>query len=477
MAGQTLDAGVPLVVDLDGTLISSDLLVESAFAHVGANPLGVVGVVQALMRGKAALKAHIAARTPLDVADLPYDEAVLDLIRRAKSEGRKVVLASASNERYVKAVAEHLDLFDAVYGSSAEVNLSSSAKAALLVATFGDRGFDYIGNDRADLAVWRVARRCIGVRLGGSLGQHLKILSPDADILPQTGNRLRAWVKMLRVHQWAKNALVFVAPLTSQHLGLTSLPAMLAAFFAFSLAASSIYILNDLVDIEADRKHPSKKRRPLAAGTVPILQALVVGPVLLAGALLLASMLAPKFLAVLLAYLVLTTLYTFVLKRKMMVDVVALAALYTLRVIGGAEAIQVPVSEWLLGFSMFIFTALALIKRYIELAARLDADLPDPSNRNYRKTDLPVILGMAAAASFNAITVFALYVSSPAVSQLYSHPRRLWLICPVLLHWLGRVLMLAHRREMDDDPIVFALKDRRSWVAVISIALILMVSL
>lgn len=477
MAEQTLEAGVPLVVDLDGTLISSDLLVESAFAHVGGNPLGVVGVLQALMRGKAALKEHIAAQTPLDVAYLPYDEAVLDLIRRAKSEGRKLVLASASNERYVKAVAEHLGLFDEVYGSSASVNLSSSAKAALLVEKFGERGFDYIGNDRADLAIWRVARRCIGVRLGGSLGQHLKILSPDAEILPETGNRLRAWVKMLRVHQWAKNALVFVAPLTSQHLGLASFPAMLAAFFAFSLAASSIYILNDLVDIEADRKHPSKKRRPLAAGTVPILQALVVGPVLLAGALLLAGMLATKFLLVLLAYLALTTLYTFVLKRKMMVDVVALAALYTLRVIGGAEAIQVPVSEWLLGFSMFIFTALALIKRYIELAARLDADLPDPSNRNYRKTDLPVILGMASAASFNAITVFALYVSSPAVAQLYSHPRRLWLICPVLLHWLGRVLMLAHRREMDDDPIVFALKDRRSWVAVISIAVILMVSL
>lgn len=477
MSGQAVETGVPLVVDLDGTLISSDLLVESAFAHVGANPLAAVGVVQALMRGKAALKAHIAARTEIDVTHLPYDEAVLDLVRRARAEGRRTVLASASNERYVKAVAEHLGLFDLWYGSSDTENLSSSRKAALLVEKFGEGGFDYIGNERADIAIWRVARHRIGVRLDSGLAKHLKTLAPDAEILPQSGSPLRAWLKMLRVHQWAKNALVFIAPLTSQHLGLAELPAILGAFLAFSLAASAIYILNDLVDIDADRKHMSKKRRPLAAGTVPITQALVVGPVLLVVALLLAGAIAPKFLLVLLAYLALTTLYTFVLKRKMMVDVVALAALYTLRVIGGAEAIAVPVSEWLLGFSMFIFTALALIKRYTELAARLDADQPDPSNRNYRKADLPVILAMASAASFNAITVFALYVSSPAVSQLYAHPRRLWLICPVLLFWLGRVLMLAHRRMMDDDPIVFALKDRRSWLAALSIGLVLVAAL
>ncbi|MCA0405000.1 MAG: UbiA family prenyltransferase [Proteobacteria bacterium] len=467
---------LPLVVDLDGTLIRTDLLVESAFAHVGEKPMAAIGVLAALRRGKAALKDHIAAQTTIDVAHLPYDEAVLDLIRRAKGEGRRVILASASNERYVKGVAEHLGLFDEWYGSSATDNLSSSRKAALLVEKFGEKGFDYIGNERADIPIWRVARKAIGVRLSGSLESHLKVLAPDAEILPSAGNPLRAWAKMLRVHQWAKNALVFVAPLTSQHLNFGTLGQILAAFFAFSLAASAIYIVNDLVDIDADRKHPSKKRRPLAAGTVPILEAVVVAPALLIAALALAATLPSKFILVVLAYLALTTLYTFVLKRKMMIDVVALAALYTLRVIGGAEAIAVPVSEWLLGFSMFIFTALALVKRYIELAARLDADLPDPTNRNYRKADLPVILAMASAASFNAITVFALYVSSPAVNALYAHPRRLWLMCPVLLFWLGRVLMLAHRRMMDDDPIVFAIKDSRSYAAAAMAGLIIILS-
>lgn len=316
-AGVGNEAQVPLVVDLDGTLIRTDLLVESAFAHVGANPMAAFGVLAALGRGKAALKAHIAGQTEIDAAHLPYDEAVLDLVRRARAEGRPTILASASNERYVKGVADHLGLFDAWYGSDGVTNLSSTRKAALLVEKYGEKGFDYIGNERADIPIWRVARRCIGVRLSGSLASHLKILAPDAEILPSQGNAIRAWAKMLRVHQWAKNALVFVAPLTSQHLNFATLPQVLAAFFAFSLAASSIYILNDLVDIDADRKHPSKKRRPLAAGTVPILEALVVAPLLLVGAFIISAVLAPKFVLVVLLYLALTTAYTFVLKRKM----------------------------------------------------------------------------------------------------------------------------------------------------------------
>jgi 4-hydroxybenzoate polyprenyltransferase len=231
--------------------------------------------------------------------------------------------------------------------------------------------------------------------------------------------------------------------------------------------------LNDLVDIDSDRKHPSKKRRPLAAGMVSIQHAMVLAPLLVAVSLILALMIAPNFAAVLFGYLILTTAYTFILKRKMMVDVVVLASLYTIRVIGGAAAITVPISEWLLGFSMFIFVALALIKRYIELAARLDADLPDPSNRNYRKSDLDIVAALAAAAGFNAVTVFALYISSETVHTLYRNHTMLWLICPIMMYWLSRALMLAHRRLMDDDPIVFALRDWNSLVAAVLIGAII----
>lgn len=467
------DSATPLVVDLDGTLIHSDLLVESAFAHVGAAPLRIGGLLLSLSKGKAALKAKIASGTPIDATHLPYDDRIVALVRETREAGRPVHLASASNERYVRAVAEHLGLFDGWFASNEHENLSSSTKGRRLVETFGEKGFDYVGNDRADLAVWTVARRCIAVHPSTAVRRDLLKLDPEALVLDSPGNRPRAWIKLLRFHQWAKNALVLVPLLTAQHFDLVSAFEEIGAFLAFSLAASAIYILNDLVDLDADRKHPSKKRRPLAAGTVPVMEAMVLAPLLLVVALGGALAIAPAFAAVLAAYLFLTTAYTFVLKRKMMVDIIALASLYTIRVIGGAAAIAVPVSEWLLGFSMFIFTALALIKRYVELAARLDANLPNPTNRNYLKSDLDIVAALAAAAGFNAVTVFALYISSDTVRHVYRHPQALWLVCPILMYWLGRTLLMAHRRLMDDDPIVFALRDWNSLVAVGLIGVIL----
>jgi 4-hydroxybenzoate polyprenyltransferase/phosphoserine phosphatase len=465
---------VPLVVDLDGTLIRTDLLLESGFAFLGSHPAGVGGLLAALVRGKAALKAHIASTTEIDAGHLPYDANVIELIRQARTAGRPVYLASASNERYVRAVSAHLALFDGWFASSADENLSSAAKAARLVEKFGERGFDYIGNDAADLEVWAKARQRFAVQPSSSVQRKLLALDPAAMILRHDGGRLRSWAKLLRVHQWAKNALVFVPLVTAQHFDLASLGEALAAFFAFSLAASGIYLINDLVDLEADRKHRTKKLRPLAAGTIRVLDALLAAPVLVMAATAGAFLLAPWFGAVLLGYLALTTAYTFVLKRKMMIDVVTLAMLYTLRVVGGAAAIGVPVSEWLLAFSMSIFVALALIKRYTELAGRLDANMPDPTNRNYRKVDLDTVAALAAASGFNSVTVFTLYISSDTVRQLYVHPQVLWLICPILMYWIGRILMLAHRRQVDDDPILFAVKDRISIAAAVSIAAILL---
>jgi 4-hydroxybenzoate polyprenyltransferase/phosphoserine phosphatase len=460
-------------VDLDGTLVRSDLLVESAFAHLGHNPLHVIGLLSAIRRGKAALKAEIAATTDIDVSHLPYDEDVVSLIRQRRAAGNQVYLASASNERYVQAVADHLGLFDGWFASSETENLSSGSKARRLVKAFGEGGFDYVGNDRADLAVWAVAHRRIAVRVSPTVRSKLIDMDPDATVIENATGRTRAWIKLLRVHQWAKNGLVVVPLVTAQRFDLLAFGEAIGAFLAFSLAASAIYILNDLVDLEADRKHPTKKRRPLAAGTVPITRAIVLIPALLVVGFYGAVAITPALAAVLLAYVSLTTAYTFVLKRKMLVDVLALASLYTIRVVGGAVAISVPMSEWLLAFSMFIFTALALIKRYIELAARIDKDLSDPTNRNYRKSDLDIVAALAAAAGFNAVTVFALYISSDAVRPFYRHPAALWLICLILMYWLGRALLMAHRRLMDDDPIVFALRDWNSYVALGLIGLIL----
>ncbi len=463
----------PLVVDLDGTLVRSDLLVESAFAHLGHDPLRVVGLLSAARRGKAALKAEIAAKTEIDVSHLPYDEDVVSLIRQRRAAGNQVYLASASNERYVRAVADHLGLFDGWFASNDKENLSSASKARRLVEAFGEGGFDYVGNGRADLAVWTVASQRIAVRISAVVRSQLMDIDRDATVFENAIDRTRAWIKLLRVHQWAKNALVFVPLMTARRFDLLAFAEAIGAFFAFSLAASAMYILNDVIDLDADRKHPSKKHRPLAAGSVPIVTAMVLIPALLVVAFIGALAIAPALAAVLLAYVILTTAYTFLLKRKMLVDVLTLASLYTIRVVGGAVAISVPLSEWLLGFSIFIFTALALIKRYVELAARLDKDLSNPTNRNYRKSDLDIVAALAAGASFNAVTVFALYISSDMVRPLYRHPEALWLICLILMYWLARALLMAHRRLMPDDPIVFALRDWNSYVALGLIGLIL----
>jgi 4-hydroxybenzoate polyprenyltransferase len=463
----------PLVVDLDGTLVRSDLLVESAFAHLGHDPLRVVGLLSAVRGGKAAVKAEIAAKTEIDVSHLPYDEDVVSLIRQRRAAGNPVYLASASNERYVRAVADHLGLFDGWFASNDNENLSGALKARRLVEAFGEGGFDYVGNGRADLAVWTAASQRFAVRISPVVRSKLMDIDRDATVFEDAIGRLHAWIKLLRVHQWTKNALVFVPLVTARRFDLLAFAQAIAAFFAFSLAASAMYILNDVIDLDADRKHPSKKHRPLAAGSVPIVTAMVLIPALLVVAFIGALAIAPALAAVLLAYVALTTAYTFLLKRKMLVDVLTLASLYTIRVVAGAVAISVPLSEWLLGFSIFIFTALALIKRYIELAARLDKDLSNPTNRNYRKSDLDIVAALAAGASFNAVTVFALYISSDVVRPLYRHPEALWLICLILMYWLARALLMAHRRLMADDPIVFALRDWNSYVALGLIGLIL----
>ncbi|MBI5265147.1 MAG: UbiA family prenyltransferase [Bradyrhizobium sp.] len=469
-------SATPLVVDLEGALIRSNLWLEFIFAHLAQNGFPFDQIAKALRGGKATLKSHIAATTTVDVAELPYDEEVLSLVRDSVVRGIPVYLVSRHHERHVRAVAQHLGLFTGWLASTGEADLSQAAKARLLTDTFGQHGFDYVGTSGEDYPIWVVARKRFATRESPATRAKLAQLDRETVFLKSGTNGARAWAKLLRVHQWAKNALVFVPLVTAHRFDLPALGSAIAAFVAFSLAASAIYILNDLVDIEADRKHPTKKNRPLAAGTVPMAAALSTAGVLVVASTTLAFFVTAQLAGVLVFYLLLTTAYSFYLKRKMLVDVIALAVLYTARVVAGAAAVAVPLSEWLLVFSILIFTGLALMKRYIELAARLDADLPDPSNRDYRKSDLSVVAALAAGAAFNAVTVFALYISSDTVHHLYRRPDALWLICPILMYWLSRILMLAHRRAMDDDPILFALKDLNSLVAFGLIAEILYIA-
>jgi 4-hydroxybenzoate polyprenyltransferase len=450
----------PLVVDLDGTLVPVDLLVEQFAAVASKDWREALGALGKLRHGKAALKAAIAEHSELKPNLLPYAPEVLALVRKARERGQPVYLATASHDRHAQAIATHLGLFDGAFATTPDVNLAGEAKAELLVDRFGEGGYDYAGNHAHDLSVWKHAHTAYAVRASASVRQKLRRLGVQVEIVECRKGGVREWLRAFRVHQYAKNLLIFV-PLLAGHA--PSLSQWLAAgmmFVAFCLAASSAYLLNDLFDLEADRQHPTKYRRPLASGAITTQAALIAIPILFLLGCAISAMISPLCLLVLGGYLLLTLGYSVYLKRRMLVDVVTLAMLYTVRVIAGGVASGIVLSEWLLAFSLFVFSCLALIKRYTELAMRLDRNLPDPSHRNYRKDDLLILATLAAATGTNAVTVFAFYVTSPEVAELYSRPKLLWLICPLLLYLLGRALMVSHRREMHDDPVVWALRDR-----------------
>jgi 4-hydroxybenzoate polyprenyltransferase len=404
----------------------------------------------------------LAESIDTDVATLPYEEGVLSRIREAQAQGHPVYLASASDERLVSAVANHLDIFDGWFASDGATNLAGNAKATRLVEVFGEENFDYIGNRPTDLPVWKRAATAIAVDPSRRLERQLSGFEKSVERIA-TAKPRRAWLTLLRPHQWTKNVLVGVPLLTAHQFTATAAMFALFAAIAFSCCASAVYVLNDLVDIQADRGHPSKRKRPFASGDVPFATGAISGTMCLILAVAIAGAISLQFLAVLIVYLVTTIGYSLILKRKMLIDVVTLAGLYTVRVLAGAVAIRVPMSEWLLTFSIFIFLYLALIKRYSELAIRFDMGLSNPTNRNYKNDDLPVVLSLAAASGYCAVIVLTLYLSSDTVRALYAHPLILWLAVPLLIYWISRVLMLSHRRFLQDDPTVFAIRDRVTW--------------
>ncbi len=454
----------PLVVDLDGTLIRSDLLIEAAFSELGQRPHSIVGMLMAMRQGKSALKEHLSLPDDFDPALLPYDEVVLGYIREARDAGRPVYLASASHERLVSAVADHLGLFEGWFATNKTSNCSGRVKAQILVDAFGDKQFDYIGNDKADLEVWPHAAKCLAIRANGRVGKTMTRRFDDVEHLHYDQATWKDWARLMRVHQYAKNALVFVPLITSQVFELNALLTVIVAAIAFSLCASSVYILNDLVDIKDDRGHPSKRLRPLASGAIPLADAVMAVPILFGISIAIASAISLPFLGVLLGYYALTTAYSFALKRMMLADVLALASLYTIRVVGGGVALGVSTSFYLLAFLVAWFLSLALIKRFVELGARKRARLGDSSSRDYRNEDMFMVGALAAAAGLQAVTLFILYGTSEGAQDMYARPELLWLVAPVLTFWLGRALIIAQRGEMHDDPVVFALKDKISMV-------------
>ncbi len=464
----------PLCVDLDGTLIHSDLLLESFLLLIKANPLYVLLLPFWLLKGKAHLKAQIASRVTLDGAALPYTKPLLQWLHSQKEAGRPLWLCTASDERLAKAVAAHVGLFDGVMASNGEINLAGGNKASQLVARFGDKQFDYCGNHRVDLAIWAHARQAIVVNGSASLVIKARELTQVAHTIAPLPSGIKVVAKALRVHQWAKNALIFVPVAASHRLTDASfLFDSLLAFAAFSLCASSVYLLNDMLDLEADRQHHSKSKRPFAAGQLSLLFGLGAAPLLLLAALGLAWLLPLKFLGVLAMYYVATLAYSFGLKKVVMIDVLALAGLYTIRIVAGAAATAIPLSFWLLMFAAFIFLSLAIVKRYAELHAMRQQGKLGAKGRGYQVEDISLLQSLGTASGYLSILVLALYLNSPDIVVMYAHPRLVWTLVPIMLYWISRIWMQTHRGQMHDDPLVYALKDRVSLLTGAAAAVVL----
>lgn len=454
----------PLVVDLDGTLLRTDLLVESFFALAAANFFQAMALLPHLKRGKARFKAELAARAGLDVGSLPLNEEFLAWLRGEKARGRRIYLASAAAEPYVRAMADRVGLFDGIFASGPDLNLSGAAKAEALSAAFGKGGYDYAGNAEVDLAVWSQAGGVIAVNAAPALLRTVRARFPQALVIAPRHTTLRDYRRVLRVHQWLKNLLVFIPAFTAHHFDIATVSACLVAFLSFSLCASSVYILNDLLDLRNDREHPSKRDRPFASGRVDVLAGLALLPLTLGAAVLVALWLPWPFMAALVGYYGMTMAYSTCFKWRATLDVVALACLYGMRLLAGAAAASVTMSSWLLTFSIFLFLSLALVKRCAELRERIRVGAGDPAGRGYRLDDLPILQTLAAASGNVAVLTFFLYLSSPAVVRLYRDPEPLWVAPVILLYWITRVLILTSRGQMLEDPVLFAVKDRTSWI-------------
>ncbi|NNC65824.1 MAG: UbiA family prenyltransferase [Gammaproteobacteria bacterium] len=454
----------PLVVDLDGTLIKSDLLYESVFGLLRINPFYIFLLPVWLAKGRAHMKQMIAERVSIHVERLPWNTEFLDFLRAESQAGRHLVLATASNERYARAVNEHLGLFDLVLGSTATRNLKGSKKLRAIQDLMGDEPFSYAADAPVDLNIWSAASSAVVVGAGQGLADRAGQVTRLERHFPATARQVVGLGRAMRPHQWLKNLLIFVPLVLSHQINNVELLLnALLGFIAFSLCASSVYLLNDLLDLDSDRQHPTKCRRPFAAGelSIPVGVAALVALLLIAFAI--AFSLPTYFVYVLAIYYAFTMAYSIWLKRAALIDGLVLAGLYTMRLIAGAAAIDVRPTFWLLAFSIFIFLSLALIKRYSELLHLHNASQEKLAGRAYRPVDQETLAQLGTASGYLAVLVLALYINGDTVTEQYARPEALWFLCPMMLYWVSRMWLLTRRGEMHDDPVVFTVRDVRTW--------------
>lgn len=469
-------ADIPLVVDLDGTLTPTDTLLESLVALGRHSPASLLLLPGWLLAGRAGFKEAIAKRVTLEADKLPYNQPLLDYLHEEKSRGRAIILATAAHHSIAEPVARHLNMFDQVLATRPENNLKGRAKLQAIQENVGD-SFVYAGDCAADLPIWKQAKAAILVGVPERVATQVRQETPIEREFERPASGLATWLRALRVHQWVKNMLLFVPMLTAfEFTDFAKLVHMVLAFMAFSLAASATYVVNDLWDLTSDRVHPRKRLRPFASGALPIHHGLLVAGAALALALVLATSVSAGFLGMLLAYLALTSFYSWVVKEYVLMDVLMLSLLFTIRILAGAVAIGVATSSWLLAFSAFTFLSLALVKRCAELMVLKESGAAATRGRDYRVTDLVVLWPLGVGAALCAVVVFGLFISAPETQPRYATPQLLWLVAIGLVYWMARLWIKTSRGEMHDDPVVYALKDRGSRLAVLAMVAVVLVA-
>ncbi|MFZ0745424.1 MAG: UbiA family prenyltransferase [Terracidiphilus sp.] len=466
------DLARPLCVDLDGTLVKSDTLFDAFCQLVRREPWQVWRIPVWLTGGKARLKIEVARRAPLDPRRLPYNVELLRYLQAQWREGRTIYLTTGADGGLAQRVAAHLGIFDEVFATDRTTNLTRARKLRALKSRFSE--FDYIGNSQADLNLLASARRAMLANPTPALRLLLHVNRiPITRVFMDQRPTARTLLKAARVHQWAKNILL-LAPLALSHqFSGGSIAAVIAAFFCFSFMASANYLVNDMLDIENDRRHPAKRLRPFAAGDLSVSGGMALALAMCLASVALLPLLSSAFAMWLGLYIVSTTAYSLYLKRIAVLDVLMLSVLYTLRLLAGGAATGTEISPWLAGFSIFLFVSLAMVKRFSELENLRERGATVTHGRGYSVADLEQIRSFGTSSATAAVVVFALYISRPDVVALYKHSGRLWLIVPLLIYWLFRVWLVASRGELDDDPVVFAMRDRMSLavgVAVVALA-------
>jgi 4-hydroxybenzoate polyprenyltransferase len=459
----------PLVVDLDGTLLSTDSLWEGVIRLLIREPLVACLIPFWLLRGRAFLKTSIASHVPWQSLKAPFNEALVEYLRNQRERGRTLVLATAAHRSIAEEIASQVGFFDMVLATEPPENLNGERKLIAIKEKVGNR-FSYAGNSDDDLPIWREAESAIVV--GSSLKRLNRVakLTPIECTFAGPGRGWRDLIRSLRVHQWLKNLLVFVPLVTSLTFMFPDywLRAIIC-FVAFNLVASGTYIINDLLDLDHDRSHSRKKYRPLASGALSIPGSLGASLMLITLGILIAASISVTLLSILGGYIFLTLSYSSVLKSHVVADIIVLACLYTLRIVAGASAIEVTLSQWLLSFSCLIFLGLAVLKRCAELAALSEGNNRRAPGRDYAAADLRVLWPMGIASSFCSVVVFELFMASQ--SQSASQFPTSWITSAILLYWLTRLWVKTSRGMMSDDPIVFAMTDRGSRITVLMIVL------